>query len=157
MPQYNHGNDSGWDNCTAFDAGFPLEGPDLSAYLVLQMDALAEVARRLVRPDEAAQWTQEADALLERLMRHSWRGDRFLAPRSDHHDDAPPQGESLLPFLPLVLGERLPAVARGPLIAGLLAPDRFLSDYGLATEALSSPRHEADGYCAGRSGHRRSC
>jgi glycogen debranching enzyme len=148
VPQYNHGNDSGWDNSTAFDAGFPLEGPDLSAFLVLQMDALADLARRLDRPDEAAQWTQDADTLLDRLMAHSWRGDRFLAPRSGDHADAD-AGDSLLPFLPLALGDRLPGEARGPLRAGLLTPGRFLCDYGLATEALTSPQHEADGYWRG--------
>jgi len=150
VPQYNHGNDSGWDNSTAFDVGFPLEAPDLSAYLALQMDALAALAHRLGRTDEAGRWTSDADALLERLMAHSWRGDRFVAPRSETHASVPPEaGDSLLPFLPLVLGQRLPDAARGPLLAGLLAPGRFLTDYGLATEALTSPRHEADGYWRG--------
>jgi len=150
VPQYNHGNDSGWDNCTAFDVGFPLEGPDLSAYLVLQLDALAVLARRLGKPGEAASWAGEADALLGRLMTHSWRGARFIAPRSGAHDAVPLEaGDSLLSFLPLVLGDRLPQEARGPLVAGLLAPGRFVGEYGLATEALSSPRHEADGYWRG--------
>ncbi len=148
VPQYNHGNDSGWDNSTAFDVGFPLESPDLSAFLVLQMDALADLARRLDRPDEAVQWTQDADALLERLMAHSWRGGRFIAPHSGDHAVSE-AGDSLLPFLPLALGDRLPPQARAPLVAGLLAPGRFLSDYGPATEALTSPRHEADGYWRG--------
>lgn len=150
VPQYDHGNDSGWDNCTAFDVGFPLEGPDLSAYLVMQMDVLADLARRLDCPAEAAGWQTEADALLERLMTHSWREGRFLAPRSETHTTTPAeQGDSLLPFLPLALGPRLPEVARRPLIDGLLAPGRFVTDFGLATEAVSSARHESDGYWRG--------
>ncbi|MGV2806263.1 hypothetical protein GNF85_22200, partial [Clostridium perfringens] len=28
IPQYNHGNDSGWDNSTAFNNGIPVESPD---------------------------------------------------------------------------------------------------------------------------------
>ena len=149
-PQYNHGNDSGWDNCTVFDVGFPLEGPDLSAYLILQMDALADLAARLGRTRESEQWTVRADQLLDLMMTHFWRGDHFVAVRSeDHLAVAPGDCDSLFPFLTLVLGGRLPLVARAPLIAGLLEPGRFLTEYGLATEALSSPQHEADGYWRG--------
>ncbi|BDI27954.1 glycoside hydrolase family 37 [Capsulimonas corticalis] len=149
-PQYNHGNDSGWDNCTVFDVGFPLEGPDLSAFLILQMDALADLAARLGRIGDSERWTRQADGLLERMMAHFWRGDRFVAVRSeDHTAVAPGDCDSLFPFLPLVLGDRLPMEARAPLIAGLLAPGRFLTEYGLATEAISSPQHEADGYWRG--------
>ena len=64
IPQYNHGNDSGWDNATPFDVGFPVESPDLCAYLVLQMDMLADLARRQGKTDDAEQWTRDADALL---------------------------------------------------------------------------------------------
>ncbi len=150
MPQYNHGNDSGWDNATSFDVGFPLEGPELAAYLVLQMDTLALVAGRLGRAADAARWSAEADTLLERLMAHSWRGDRFVAPHSGDHATVPESaGDSLFPFLPLVLGDRLPAQARRPLIDGLLRPGRFLTPYGLATESVSSPSYERDGYWRG--------
>lgn len=149
VPQYDHGNDSGWDNCTAFDVGFPLEGPDLCAYLVLQMDALAEIAARLGWADEVSHWRKRADTLLDRLMAHSWRGDRFVAPRSGDHSLASTETDSLLTFLPLVLGPRLPAETRGPLVAGLLAPGRFLTEFGLATEAVSSTRYEPDGYWRG--------
>lgn len=39
----------GWDNSTAFLAGVLVGSPDLSAYLVVQMDTLAVVADRLGR------------------------------------------------------------------------------------------------------------
>jgi hypothetical protein len=32
LPEYYHGNDSGWDNSSALDIGFPAEGPDLAAF-----------------------------------------------------------------------------------------------------------------------------
>src|SRR5512140_1255592 len=50
---YHHGNDSGWDNATVFDGGCPLEGADLTAFLVAQAGALAEVAGRLELDGEA--------------------------------------------------------------------------------------------------------
>ena len=35
--EYTHGNDSGWDNASAFDLLPPVDSPDLQALLVLQM------------------------------------------------------------------------------------------------------------------------
>lgn len=147
LPHYNHGNDSGWDNATAFDVGFPVEGPDLCAFLIVQMDTLADVAARLGKTQEATQWTQEADALLLRLREHFWRDAQFVAPRSGTHETS--GGDSLLLLLPLVLGPRLPDDMAEPLLTALREPDRFVTEYGVATEAVSSPLYVPDGYWRG--------
>jgi Mannosylglycerate hydrolase MGH1-like glycoside hydrolase domain len=47
LPEYDHGNDSGWDNSTVMLSGIPVESPDLDAFLILQMDALASIAHSL--------------------------------------------------------------------------------------------------------------
>ena len=47
IPVYHHGNDSGWDNSTVFHLGVPVKAPDLSAWLVMQMDFLADTAKEL--------------------------------------------------------------------------------------------------------------
>ena len=148
LPQYQHGNDSGWDNATPFRAGLPLEGPDLAAFLILQMDTLAEVAARLSKPSEAEGWKQRSADLLARLFQHSWRGTGFVAPRSGDHQTYT-GGDSLFLFLPLLLGERLPADVRSTLLAGLQQPARFLTAHGLATESTSSPYYDPDGYWRG--------
>lgn len=146
--QYNHGNDSGWDNASVFDVGQPVESPDLSAYLILQMDALAEVAEKLGRRRDAVHWAKSADQMLERLLEHSWRGDRFIAPRSgDHQVD--PNADSLILLLPLVLGSRLPESVRRPMVARLREPGGFLTPFGLATESLRSPNYLTFGYWRG--------
>jgi putative isomerase len=147
IPAYDHGNDSGWDNATCFDLRPPIEAPDLSAYLVLQMDVLAAIARKLGRSADSARWKARADALLRRLIDHSWRDGAFLAPSSGAHETA--SGDSLLAFLPLVLGARLPAGVRRRMLDGLTRPGRFLSPHGLATEALDSPKYQPDGYWRG--------
>ena len=147
IPQYNHGNDSGWDNATVFGEGMPVESPDLAAFLIVQMDVLADAACRLDRVQEGAAWTERADHLLAALLSHSWRADHFIAPRSGCHTVAP--GDCLLPFIALVLGQRLPEEVRSHLVTGLTAPDRFLTPYGLATESVSSPFYESDGYWRG--------
>ena len=147
VPQYNHGNDCGWDNSTAYDIGFPVESPDLGAFLVLQMDVLADLAHRLGRGAEAHDWTRQANGMLDRTLAHSWRGDRFVAPQSGTHRTA--EGDSLLLFLPLVLGPRLPHDVSECLVAGLRRDRRFLTEWGLATESVSSPLYEPDGYWRG--------
>lgn len=147
VPDYAHGNDSGWDNCNAFDVGTPLEAPDLSAYLVIQMDVLSQVAGKLGRADEAARWKGRANELLARLIDHSWRGDRFVAPRSGDHRVA--DSDSLLGYVPIVLGKRLPEPIRRKLIAGLRQRGRFLTRHGLATESPASPHYRRDGYWRG--------
>ena len=53
---YQHGNDSGWDNATTFDLDRVVEGPDLAAFLVLQLGVVRDLALRLGRDDEASTW-----------------------------------------------------------------------------------------------------
>ncbi len=148
LPQYNHGNDSGWDNGTCFALRPPIEGPDLASYLAVQMDTLAEIAGKLGRDDEAAEWSRRADELVGKLLEHSWNGESFTAPQSGTHETAD-EGDTLLLFLPLVLGERLPEQVRRKLIDGLKKPGRFLTEHGLATENPASDLYEPNGYWRG--------
>jgi len=147
IPQYNHGNDSGWDNATVFRVGPPVEAPDLSAYLVLQMDVLSDVARTLGKTEQSKEWKRRADELLNKLLAHSWRDDRFVAPHSGDHKVI--ESESLLLFLPLILGDRLPEPVRTKLLAGLKEKGRFMTEPGLATESPRSSFYQSDGYWLG--------
>lgn len=145
LPQYNHGNDSGWDNATAFAQGMPVEGPDLAAFLIVQMEVLAEVAQRLGKKSDAARWTKRADELFAKLMAHSWTGDAFVAKRSGSHEIYP-TAQCLLNYLPVVLGKRLPAGVRAKLVSGV---KRHLTAHGLATEHPKSPNYASNGYWRG--------
>ncbi|MCY9593355.1 hypothetical protein PC41400_05265 [Paenibacillus chitinolyticus] len=149
IPQYNHGNDSGWDNSTAFLTDIPVESPDLSAFLVIQMEVLAAAAQRLGLDEESERWSARANELLQKLIGHFWdeKEGRFTAMRSGSHERS--AGDSLLSFVPIVLGSRLPGPIREKVIADLKQPDRFLTGNGLATESTSSPYYAADGYWRG--------
>jgi len=144
IPQYNHGNDSGWDNATVFDQGLPVEAPDLSAFLAIQMDTLALVAQRIGRHTEARRWQARADELLQRLIAHSWNGEQFVSRRSVTGDVT--GTDSLINFLPILLGQRLPADIQAKLVAGLR---RFITAHGLATENPTSSEYDPDGYWRG--------
>jgi hypothetical protein len=144
LPYYLHGNDSGWDNSTMFARGVPLEAPDLAALLVVQMDVLGELAGELGEGDEADQWRERADRLFDALMEELWCGDRFVARLAN--DSSPVESQSLIPWLPLILGDRLPAEVRGSLKRGM---EGHLTEWGLATERMDSPNYIADGYWRG--------
>lgn len=144
LAQYNHGNDSGWDNATLFDAGVPLATPDLSAFLIVQMQVLADLANKLDRPDEAQQWQQRAHDLRDRLLGDLWRGDHFVARRVA--GGGPAHSDTLLLLMPLILGASLPANIRDALLAAL---PRFITAHGLATENPVSPCYEGDSYWRG--------
>ncbi len=150
IPGYHCGADSGWDNGTSFDTSptGEVESPDLSAYLILQLDTLADLARRLGHPAAARRWRQRADDLLAALIAHSWRDDRFVALQSGAHQPSGP-GDCLLDYVPLVLGERLPRPIFRRLATGLATPGRFLTRWGLATESPRSPLYKSDGYWRG--------
>ena len=140
------GNDSGWDNATLFDIGTELESPDLSAYLILQMKCLERVARKLDQPEAAEQWKSRADKLKADFLRHSWDGEQFVAKLSKTHT-FDPEPTSLLSLMPLVLGEQLDAFQFKKLAARL--EKEFLTEHGLATEQVRSPKYQSAGYWRG--------
>jgi len=144
LPYYLHGNDSGWDNSTMFARGVPLIAPDLAALLVMQTAVLSEVAGELGKADEASRWRERADALLEALMDELWCDDHFVARLAS--DGSPVESQSLIPWLPLILGERLPGEVRNCLKRGM---EGHLTEWGLATERVDSPNYIADGYWRG--------
>ncbi|CEG28480.1 amylo-alpha-1,6-glucosidase [Bacillus sp. B-jedd] len=146
IPQYNHGNDSGWDNSTIFHRGTPVESPDLSSFLVIQMEVLAEIADKLGKKRDAARWKKDSETLLAKLLEHFWDGEKFVAKRSGTHESI--ESDSLVLYAPLILGKRLPDEIRKKLVNGIRTKG-FLTEYGLATELPSSTYYKPDGYWRG--------
>ncbi len=145
LPRYYHGNDSGWDNATVFDIGFPIESADLAAFLYLQLKTVAACATRLGRTAEAARWTTQAEALMSRLLERLWDGRKFLARRATDGSVAE-RSDSLFGCLPVVLGEHLPETLRPIVVAEVR---RHLTQWGPATENPASPLYQSDGYWRG--------
>ena len=145
--EYDHGNDTGWDNSTVFRTGPFAETPDLASFLVIQMDTLAEVAHRLGREAESKEWKSKAKDLLKRLLAAYWKKDHFIAFRAFDHSVI--ESDSLLLYLPIVLGKQLPAEVRSTMIADLKKDGAFLTPNGWATERLTSPYYQTKGYWRG--------
>lgn len=144
LPYYLHGNDSGWDNSTMFDKGVPLEAPDLAALLVVQMDVLSRLCVQVGRSGEQKTWRERADRLFDALMAELWQGDHFAGRLANDHTVVP--NRSLIPWLTLILGERLPLEVREKLKTGI---ERHLTEWGPATELTDSPLYDPDGYWRG--------
>jgi glycogen debranching enzyme len=146
IPSYNHGNDSGWDNSTVFGVSVPVQSPDLLAYLALQMMALGRIADRIGMPEEASSWRLRAAATAKTMSEKFWVDGRFVA--RDTHSQNVIASESLITFMPLVLGDLLPAAQFDATVRQLVAGG-YLTEHGPATEPINSPEYDADGYWRG--------
>ena len=145
-PEYRDGDEAGWDNSTVFAHGGPVESPDLCAYLVLQMETLADVAMQLGKPQEAQAWRERSNRLLHNTITHFWNGHAFVAYRAK--DGKQIDSESLLLVMPIVLGHRLPPPIRAALVADI-KHRMAQSSYGLPSEPTDSPYYTRDGYWRG--------
>ena len=143
---YNHGNDSGWDNSTAFSLLPPVATPELQAFMIIQMEVLSDLARRLQREDGAHRWQAEADNHLSVFLARCFRDDLPVAIQLSTGRIV--ENESLLPYEILVLGKRLPEQIRQKAI-GIVRSERFFTSHGFATESPSSPFYRDDGYWRG--------
>ena len=146
IPDYPMGCDSGWDNSTVFDLGYFIESPDLTAYLILQMDVLSRIALKIGREKDAENWQKESVRLYSLFNEHSWENGRYNAKVSGSHEYEP-ESTSLITLLPLVLGEKLEKDKRDALVK-VLRRD-FLTEYGLATEAYKGKYYKDDNYWRG--------
>lgn len=143
LPHYHHGNDSGWDNSTTFDRDRVIESPDLAAFLAIQLDTLADLTDELDLPGGQA-WREHANQLLDALLDELWRGDRFVARAAVSGRES--SSTSLLNLLPLLATDHLPPEVTRALVARV--PDH-LTEWGLATEPVTSSLYEPDGYWRG--------
>jgi putative isomerase len=144
LPEYYHGNDSGWDNGTVFDTGTPAASPDAAAFMVLQMEMLARLARGMGKAKTAETWLARSQDMLAKLLRHLWNGCRFVVLNGE--GKIAERSDSIFGSLPIVLGKRLPAEVRAALVAEIR---RHVTEWGLATEHPASPLYEKAGYWRG--------
>jgi glycogen debranching enzyme len=85
--------------------------------------------------------------MLALMLKWLWDGERFRVLRAGDHVSNP-ASRSLIAYLPMILGDRLPADVRARLVRGFRESD-LLTDSGPATEGPSSPLFARDGYWRG--------
>jgi hypothetical protein len=136
IPQYNHSDESGWDDATIFSGGLPVESPDLSAFLVLMLEACGRLAALIGRQAESTRWLARSERLLDDMIKTFWNGSKFIALHSTTHEVI--ECESMAVYQPIILGKRLPQAIIDTIAARLASPD-FLCEHGYASESLLSP------------------
>ena len=119
----------------------------LSAFLILQMDTLSEMAAVLGKEEDSRKWKERGDSHFARFKEHFWVDGELVARLSGSHKKV--TADSNYMYLPIVLGERLPADMREWLVKGLSEQGNILTPSGLATESPRSPFYESNSYCRG--------
>ena len=143
-PSYHHGNDSGADNSTSFDAGIHIETPELAAFLSVQCALLADIAERLGMATDRHTYKRLSDELCEKANRNYFDGRLFVR---DGVTGKPHYCDSLLPLRMIVLGSRLSDDIRKYITKSVR--DNFVCSHGIASEAHNSHMFNEDGYWRG--------
>lgn len=144
--EYHHGNDSGQDNSTVFKDLIIVDSPDLTAFLIKAMDMLSYVAKKLDMDTEEIYWIKEADKLTEKFLDYFIVDDLPVARITSTGEII--DSKSILPLMSIILGKRLPEPIRKKII-NLITSEKYLTNWGVATEAIDSKYYQDDAYWRG--------
>lgn len=148
IPQYNHPDESGWDDGSIFSKGVPVESPDLCAFLVLVTEALGKMAQKVGRHADARYWNARSKKLLDDMIDTFWDGEHFVAKLSTSHEIV--GGACVALYQPIILGKRLPKDILDKLIGDLSEEGGYLCAHGIASEHTKSPLFDPlNGFCRG--------
>jgi len=139
--EYGHPFSSGLDDSPLWDGGMPVCSPDLNAYLVLQMECLAEIAVVIGEVDDSLVWKEKAAAFQQRMEELMWdeQAGMYLARR----------GQKAMrlktPFnlFPLLTGKITPEKA-SRLVGHIIDQKTFWADFPVPSVALDEPVFDAE-------------
>ena len=146
--EYMHGVDACNDDDIIFAADNGVTSPDLSTYMILQMDTLAKIATKLGRWREASMWEKLSAKMVNTLVETLFDPKTHLPFALNTYTKKRIDGATPLLFTPLMLGKRLPKECRDAIIHELKTK-KYITPYGLASEAIDSPTYEANGFFRG--------
>jgi len=137
--EYQHPFSSGLDDSPLWDAGMPVESPDLNTYLFLQQENLARIARALGLSRDARLWTRRSEAMLKRMLEAMWdpQAGLFWARKDGVYLPV----RTPFNLFPLLTG-RLPKEVCSSLVRRLTDPQQFWPRYPIPTVALDDPNYD---------------
>lgn len=144
--EYHHGNDSGQDNSTVFRNTHIVDSPDLTAFLIKSIDMLGVVAGKLGRKQDKKHWEGESKRLTDKFCNYFLVNDLPVARFTKNSKII--DSQSILPLTSIILADKLPDATRKKII-NVLSSDKYLTRWGIASEAMDSPYYEADAYWRG--------
>ncbi len=145
IPQYEHGDETGFDDTSVFQKSPIMETPDLIAYLALLYEALGDLAKILGK-DANVHYVRSKE-LIDKMIETFWNGERFVSFVNGTHELV--ATDSVLYYIPIILGKRLPQPIIEKLTADLSVENEFLTGYGFASERLSSDDFRTTGMARG--------
>ncbi|NLV50745.1 MAG: hypothetical protein GXY20_08660 [Clostridiales bacterium] len=130
-------HESGWDDSSLFQDGFPAVDPCAMAFQILLMEVIARLAQKSSSyRQEHDGWMTRAKKLLDTLISEYWDGEKFIA----KVNGKPVDSLSLANFQPIMLGKRLPPEIIDKVAEKLTAEGQWLTEIGLASESMLSER-----------------
>ena len=131
---YSHRDEIGLPGVSYSALEFPLETPDLYTFMILHAAALARLSR-IADDGREAEWTDAQEKMTKELM-SLWNGEQFEC-------RAAVSGQryasySVLSYLPVILGDLLPAEVTDKLADALGDEEQFLSSRGFRSESVRS-------------------
>ena len=147
LPQFDCGDESGYDDISTFVHHAAVEGPDIAAYMGILFAKLGDIAEILERKEEADSWHQRADEIIKKMIDTFWNGKKFIALANHTHEVI--DSNAITDYLPFVLGDLLPQEIIDKMTEDLLVEGDFLSPVGLTTEKISSDQFRRAGFSRG--------
>ncbi|THE12103.1 hypothetical protein E1I69_12170 [Bacillus timonensis] len=144
--EYHHGNDSGQDNSTVFKNADIIDSPDLTAFLIKSMDMLAVVAEKLERDQDKKYWEEQSKKYTQKFCDYFLVEDLPVARYT--RDGKVIKSEGILPLISIILANKLPEATKKKII-NVLKSEKYLTKWGIASEAIDSPYYEEDAYWRG--------
>lgn len=146
LAEYDHGNDSGWDNSTAFLMLPPTETTELQSYLAVQMDVLSEIAGKLGKKEDALKWRKRAKDICEKAAKilYDKNGSPLIRQVATGKTAGP---ATLQTRLAVLAGKMLPENVRKKMISDI-KNGGYRMGYALATEPKGE-WFDHDGYWRG--------
>ena len=130
-------HESGWDDSSLFQDGFPTVDPCAISFIILLMEDIAKLAKRSYSySDKYDEWMNRAEKLTETLISEYWDGEKFIA----RVKGKPVDSLSLANYQPIMLGKRLPQQIIDKVAEKLTIEDHWLTEMGLASESMQSER-----------------
>ena len=130
-------HESGWDDSSMFQDGFPAVDPCSMSFIILLMEDLAKLAKRSYSfGDKYDEWMARAKKLTDTLINEYWDGEKFIVRTKGQ----PVDSLSLANYQPIMLGKRLPQEIIDKVAEKLTIEDHWLTGMGLASESMQSTR-----------------
>jgi hypothetical protein len=148
LPTLIHSDETGLDDCSLWANHLEITTPDVAAYLILLFEAAAELAKALGKPQsELAAWQAKSKNTLSQLISVLWDGERFAGLLPETRELI--YSDSIIHYMPVILGDRLPKEILDKLVADLSDTKTFFSPWGIASEKMTSPLFSPFGWGRG--------